>query len=120
MAVTLKSAQAGFDAQNPAYRRASHFFALALVAMPSAWSRTPCAHIRIFYTAPCSFDPVFSRALPYFFHTLDRSRTAGRVWTKAGGPLDIVFIFLGIGLWALMALLVRGLAALAPGKGERS
>ncbi|MDB5858201.1 MAG: hypothetical protein JWQ76_1890 [Ramlibacter sp.] len=33
--------------------------------------------------------------------------------------MDIVFILLGAGLWGLMALLARGLAALAPQREQR-
>lgn len=33
--------------------------------------------------------------------------------------MDFVFLVLGIALWGLMALLVRGLAALAPGQEPR-
>jgi hypothetical protein len=35
------------------------------------------------------------------------------------GSVDFVFLLLGALLWALMALLVRGLAALAPRDGGR-
>ncbi|MDB5954752.1 MAG: hypothetical protein JWP60_1360 [Ramlibacter sp.] len=34
--------------------------------------------------------------------------------------MDIVFILLGLALWALMALLVRGLAVLAPRREPRA
>ena len=72
------------------------------------WSTGPAIYLRHFYAPYQAISPVFTH--PCLF---SRHRTAGRK------VMDLVYLGGGVLLWALMALLVKGLMRLEQPRKER-